>query len=94
MPEQLDADGSPDVSKAQVILDPFCGSGTTLLAADEVGLKYIGIDMGVDNVLIASSRSIDTPPDDDDETTTSQDPIDITSSAEQLTTDDFNDLII
>ena len=93
MPEQLDADGNPDTDSPQVILDPFCGSGTTLLAADEVGLKYIGIDMGVDNVLIASSRSIDTPPD-DDETTASQDPIDIASSATQLDTSDFSDLII
>ena len=37
--------------------------------------------------------SIDTPPD-DETTTASQDPIDVASSAEQITPDDFNDLII
>ncbi len=92
MPARTDADGNPDASKAQVILDPFCGSGTTLLAADEVGLKYIGIDMGLDNVLIASSRSIDTPP--DDEQTAPLDSIDIAEAAQDLSLDDFDDIII
>lgn len=33
--------GCPDNG---VVLDPFCGSGTTLLVAAELGRKYVGID--------------------------------------------------
>lgn len=95
MPERKDENGKV---QPQVILDPFCGSGSTLLAANEVGLKYIGIDMGFDNVIIASSRSIDTPPDDclaENEIKISNiRPIDVASNAQQLKSEDFEDLLI
>lgn len=35
----------PATSHKKVILDPFCGSGTTLLAAKMYGCDYLGIDL-------------------------------------------------
>ena len=38
------------------VLDPFCGSGTTLVAASENGRPAIGIDVNPDAIQIAQSR--------------------------------------
>ncbi len=43
-------------NKEQVILDPFCGSGTTLIACKELEVKYIGIEQDMDSYLIAITR--------------------------------------
>lgn len=91
MPERRNSEGN---IQSQVILDPFCGSGSTLLVADKVGLKYIGIDMGIDNVLIASSRSIDTVPDNCLQEPKDIDPIEAALNAERLSSSDFEDLLI
>lgn len=40
----------------QVILDPFCGSGTTLVALEQLGINYIGIDQDSDSCLTAIGR--------------------------------------
>jgi len=42
--------------KDAVILDPFVGSGTTAIAAKNLGLNYIGIDINPEYVDIASKR--------------------------------------
>jgi len=42
--------------KGDVVLDPFCGSGTTLVAAKLLERKYIGIDSSKDAIELAESR--------------------------------------
>ena len=39
-----------------VVLDPFCGSGTSLLAAKRNGRYYLGIDSNSHAVRIAAQR--------------------------------------
>jgi len=39
-----------------VVLDPFCGSGTTLVAAAETGRHFVGIDVNADAVRIVRGR--------------------------------------
>ena len=42
--------------KEDVILDPFNGSGTTCLAAEMLGRKWIGIDISENYCKVASNR--------------------------------------
>jgi DNA modification methylase len=39
-----------------VVLDPFCGTGTTMLVASELGHRSIGIDLAEDYLAIARER--------------------------------------
>lgn len=41
---------------ATYILDPFCGSGTTLVAAEQLGIKCDGIEMNKEYIEIINSR--------------------------------------
>ena len=42
--------------EGDVVLDPFCGSGTTLVAAKLLNRDYIGFDISKDAINIAQSR--------------------------------------
>lgn len=43
-------------SQGDVVIDPYCGSGTTLIAAKKLGLPCVGIDISEDYLLVAKNR--------------------------------------
>lgn len=47
-------------NKGDIILDPFSGSGTTLVQANEMGIHAIGIDISQFNCMIAETKLLDT----------------------------------
>jgi site-specific DNA-methyltransferase (adenine-specific) len=44
-----------------LILDPFCGSGTTGCAASEEGFRFLGIEQDEGHTAIAGARITDAP---------------------------------
>jgi hypothetical protein len=42
--------------KGDIVLDPFCGSGTTLVQCNELGIHAIGIDISAFNSLISNIK--------------------------------------
>jgi len=43
-------------NKGDIVLDPFCGSGTTLIQSNELGIHAIGIDISAFNTLISNAK--------------------------------------
>ena len=42
--------------EGDIVLDPFCGSGTTLVQANELGMHAVGIDVSLFNCMIANAK--------------------------------------
>jgi len=42
--------------EGDIVLDPFCGSGTTLVQANELGLHAVGVDISAFNVMISNVK--------------------------------------
>jgi DNA modification methylase len=47
-------------NEGDIVLDPFCGCGTTLVAAESLRRKWIGIDVSKDAIEITEKRLRDT----------------------------------
>jgi len=42
--------------KGDIVLDPFCGSGTTLVQANELGIHAVGVDVSAFNSMISNVK--------------------------------------
>lgn len=49
-------------SPGELVLDPFCGSGTTLLAALSLGRRSVGIEIDAERAQVAKGRILDYSP--------------------------------
>ncbi len=54
-------DGQPYPPQPGVVLDPFCGSGTTNLVAKRLGRRSIGVDLSADYLALAAHQLAQIP---------------------------------
>lgn len=54
--ELLDRIITISTDEGDVVLDPFCGSGTTLVSAKLLGRKYIGVDINPEAITLSQKR--------------------------------------
>ncbi len=52
---------STSSNKGDLVLDCFCGSGTTLLAAEQLGRNWIGVDQSEEAIIVARRRLDEIP---------------------------------
>ena len=45
------------LTAGQTVLDPFCGSGTTLVQANELGINSVGCDISAFNILLCKVKT-------------------------------------
>jgi DNA modification methylase len=43
--------------EGQTVLDPFCGSGTTLVQANELGINSVGFDVSAFNIILCQTKT-------------------------------------
>ncbi|MCA6071639.1 MAG: site-specific DNA-methyltransferase [Endomicrobium sp.] len=43
-------------NSGDIVLDPFCGSGTTCVAAKNLGRNYLGIEINPEYVALSEER--------------------------------------
>lgn len=60
-PEKFVEDMISCFQSARIILDPYCGSGTTLSVAKRMGKEYIGIEVSPEYVKLAEKRILAAP---------------------------------
>ena len=49
------------ISPGGLVVDPFAGSGSTLVAAKRLGRRWLGVDKSEASVRLARRRSVDAP---------------------------------
>lgn len=60
-PEEMVSDILKCFADSKIVLDPYCGSGTTLKVAQDMGKQFIGIEQNQDYIKITENRLAQKP---------------------------------